>query len=115
MDEELLLIEKLTNMIKLSLLTAKKSHDIIITESPDSVVALAYLSKATSIMKSAEALYYARFDVLARNEVEDIFTQFEVFSSEILDNVETNHSHQWTDIEFDRLIELSEYTPFSIS
>lgn len=114
MDDNILLIEKMKLNVKESLILAKKAHDLIFEEDK-TTIALAYLSKSTALMKSAEALYYARFDILARNEAEDIFTQFEVFSHEFLTNVETDHSHQWTDIEFERLIELSEYTPFSIT
>lgn len=35
-----------------------------------------------------------------RDEFDHFFHKFDVFKSEIMSNIATDHSHQWTDIEF---------------
>lgn len=107
------LIETFKRFIVSAMHYARKSHETILKEDADISVALAYLNASISRFSSAEALYYARYDILARGEAEDIFHQSKVYSNEFLTNVETNHSHQWTDIEFNTLHDLFESSAFS--
>ena len=97
------LIEKLKIMVRNSMFAAQKSHDLIFAENKSDNIAVAYLNKAISHITAAEALYYSQYGVLERYEVDEIFHLFNAYSDELLSNYETNHSHQWTDIEFTRL------------
>jgi hypothetical protein len=107
------LIEKLKIMVKTAMFAAIKSHDLIFDENKNDSIAVAYLNKTISHISAAEALYYAKYDDLAHNDVEEIFHLFDVYTDELLSNYETNHSHQWTDIEFTRLKEAFDNSVFA--
>lgn len=107
------LIEVFKTMVRKSHLDAKTAHDCIFDEKSSTETALSYLNKAISEHCCCESLYYSKFDELARYEYEEYSHQFETFSNELLRNVRTNHSHQWTDIEFERLNELFENSAFA--
>lgn len=42
-----------------------------------------------------------------------LFYQFSVYAHEFLTNVETDHSHQWTDIEFNKLHDIFDSSAFA--
>ena len=107
------LIEVFKSFIVSAMHYASKSHEVIFQENADISVALAYLNASMSRFSSAEALYYVQYDILVRREAEGIFHQFKVYFNEFLTNVETDHSHQWTDIEFNSLQDLFESSVFA--
>lgn len=88
------------------------SHRLLFENQTNINVALSYLNAAFSRFSSAEALYYAKYDILQDTEMDNIFFYFRKYADEFLQNVSTNHSHQWTDIEFDRLNEAFKASPF---
>ena len=107
------LIDIFKNQVRLSFIDARNAHDSIFDENCSVEVALAYLNKAIAEHCCCESLYYSRYEQLARGEYEDYSHQFEVFAEELLTNVKTNHSHQWTDIEFEKLKDIYNNSAFS--
>lgn len=107
------LIETFKHFVASAMRYAIKSHETLFNDDCDISIALAYLNAAISRFSSAEALYYAQFEELERGEAEDLFYQFSVYAGEFLTNVETDHSHQWTDIEFNKLQDIFESSAFA--
>ena len=96
-----------------AMLYAQYSHDCIFDESVSNSAAVSYLNVAASKFAASEALYYSQFAVLERDEAEEIFHLFDSYMSELLANYKTEHSHQWTDAEFNRLKEAFEFSVFA--
>lgn len=113
MNEDLTLIENFKTLMRHAMIYAQHSHDFVFDENVDNSVAISYLNVAVSKFAAAESLYYSRIDVLERYEAEEIFRLFDVYMREILTNHRTEHSHQWTDIEFTRLKECFDYSVFA--
>lgn len=107
------LIEIFKNLVRSSFYDARNAHDCIFDENCSVEIALAYLNKAISEHCCCDSLYYAQYDQLCRGEYEEYSHQFDVFANELLNNVRTNHSHQWTNIEFEKLKDIYEYSAFS--
>lgn len=75
----------------------------------DLMCALAYLSQAYTCFTNAYTFIALNDELLGgRQEFENLLRQFTVFNTEFLDNVRTNHSHQWSDIEFRQLVDYFE-------
>lgn len=75
--------------------------DTISSDESDFSLCLTFLNRAHTYLVSAELLYMENIDLFGeRNEFELLFHQFNIFNKEVLDNIRTNHSHQWSDIEF---------------
>lgn len=72
-----------------------------------------YLNIAASKFAAAESLYYSCFNILERDEAESIFHIFDVYMVEMLTNHKTEHSHQWTDIEYNRLKDAFDSSAFA--
>lgn len=97
--------ENLTVLIKDAAIASVHAHSILFKEFDDSrneIIAALYINKAISIMSAAKAVYICNIEKIENQEVEEIFNRFDVFESELLTNIATNHSHQWSDIEFNR-------------
>ena len=107
------LIDIFKNHVRSSFYDARDAHDCIFDEKCPVEIALAYLNKAISEHCCCDSLYYAQYDSLGRGEYEDFSHQFDVFANELLTNVRTNHSHQWTDIEFQKQKEIYDNSVFS--
>lgn len=112
-ENEFNLIEDFKQLMRRAMVYAEKAHKFVFDEKTDISLAISYLNVACSKFASAESLYYARYDVLERHEAESIFHLFEVFMTEFLTNARTDHSHQWTDIEFERLKDAFYYSAFA--
>ena len=90
---------------------AKNAHDHILGENShrlDVPVALAFCNQACATINLARALFYTNPHAVYLYGAENFFHRFEVFVSEMMSNVSTDHSHQWTATEFDRLVEAFE-------
>ena len=107
------LIEVFKKYVRLSFCDARNAHDCIFDGTCPVEIALAYLNKAISVHCCCDSLYYAQYGSLGNNEYEHFSHQFNVFANEFLKNTRTNHSHQWTDIEFQKLKEIYDYSAFS--
>lgn len=81
------------------------AHKEVFKDEPYIPIVLGYLNSATSYFTAAESLYYSCNDIKEDNSLPEVFHCFKVFEEELLENIRTNHSHQWTDIEFQRLRE----------
>lgn len=112
-ENELDLIENFKSLMRNAMIYAQHSHDYIFDDSVDNSVAVSYLNIAASKFTAAEALYYSQLNILQRGEAEEIFRLFDVYMRELLNNHRTDHSHQWTDIEFNRLKESFDYSAFA--
>lgn len=111
--EPMELIETFKRFVASAMRYAIKSHDALFKEKCDISISLTYLNASISRFSSAEALYYAQYDILQRGEAEELFHQFKVYANEFLTNVETDHSHQWTDIEFNKLHDIFDSSAFA--
>lgn len=107
------LIENFKTLVRNAMIYVEKSHDYIFCDKKDASIAIAYLNIAASKFAAAEALYYSRFEVLERDEAEKIFHLFDVYMNELLTNVHTAHSHQWTDIEYNNLKDTFDFSAFA--
>ena len=112
-DEEFNLIDNFKMLMRCAMTYAKYSHDYIFDEGVDDLIAVSYLNVAASKFSAAESLYYSRYELLQRPEAESIFHLFETYLREVMNNVRTNHSHQWSDIEFNKLKDEFDYSAFA--
>lgn len=112
-NEDFLLIENFKSLMRHAMLFAQNSHDYIFDEAVDDSMAIAFLNVAASKFAAAESLYYSRIDVLEHDETEEIFHLFDTYMRELLNNCRDAHSHQWTDIEFNRLKEAFDCSAFA--
>lgn len=111
---ESLLIDNLKRLIRMGYLYAKQAHDAVFDENKGELAGVAYLQRASSKMSIAEALYYSHYDILARDEAENIFAKFDTFANELVEDFATRHSQQWTDIEFNELTQAIENSVFNL-
>lgn len=111
-ESDLELKENFKTMMHTALSYAQHAHDFLFDENIDNTLALSYLNIAAAKFAAAEALYYARYELLKRKSAEKIFNLFDIFMGEFLANARTNHSQRWTDIEFNRLKEAFEKSTF---
>lgn len=69
-------------------------------------VALTYLNEAHTYYVNAETLLADNVEIFdIRSEFEELFHRFSVYNKEVLTNARTDHSHQWSDIEFRAFVE----------
>lgn len=95
--------EYIQRLIRQSMFYAKDAHECVFKESVSDSVAMAYLNLAASKIATAEAFYFSNLDELEHSDIEEIFDKFDTFAREMLANYQTDHSHQWTDIEYEAL------------
>ena len=86
--------------------SAKDSHDIAFGDNReiDDLLAGIFLNDATSHINSAKIFYYQNPD-FGHQEFDEFFNRYDIYRGEILDNIRTKHSHQWTDIEYRSFLE----------
>lgn len=67
---------------------------------------LAYLTEAHSTFLAIKIFVFENENLFGdRYEFQELLHQFTTFNNEVLTNVRTNHSHQWSDIEFRTFVE----------
>lgn len=114
MNCEQIQIEFLKTNISKAYSSANIAHEVLFKDTHDrdnEIIASILLSEAISIISSCKAVYFSNFELLQNATVENIFSKFDTYSNEFLRNVSTNHSHQWTDIEF---INFKEAVPYLV-
>lgn len=73
-------------------------------------IALAYLTEAHSNFLNAQTLWINNIDAFGEySKFEELFHRFSVYNDELLTNARTDHSHQWSDMEFRDFVE--SFTP----
>ncbi len=107
------LAKKLKSFIQSGMSYATLSHDLILNAPEKTNLSLSYLNAAISRFSSAEAFYYAQYDSLQDDCADKLFFLFDKFANELFNNVASNHSHQWTDIEYECLNDLYLSSAFS--
>ena len=113
-NTEVQIIESLKRLVRTAVLYAKQAHHYAISDDENIPAAVAYLQRASSKMSAAEALYWAQFEILACDEAENIFEKFDEFADELVEDFATDHSQQWTDIQFDELIDSVNNSAFAL-
>ena len=113
-DIEVQIIESLKRLVRLAVLYGKQAHNYVFSDDENIPAAIAYLQRASSKMSSAEALYWSQYEILARDEAEYIFEKFDEFADELIEDFATNHSQQWTDIQFNELMDAVDNSAFAL-
>lgn len=95
---------------------SKSANDQIFSDSENKVLkAIAELNLATHYFAVAKSIYFSNYSELGRHEIDEVFRKFDVYVEEITRNICTNHSHQWSDIEFQALASTYEFSPLWIN
>ncbi len=102
-EKFIFLSNQLKKDARLAMFYSKKVDEEIIKDNYKETAIIGYLNYASSFIASAKPLYYSNFDLLAHDDIEDFFGQFDVFATEVIENISEDHSHQWSDIEFSKL------------
>ncbi|GEQ22247.1 hypothetical protein CBU02nite_27530 [Clostridium butyricum] len=96
-------VEVVKKLLKDTFNASAKANEILFKNylnKHDEFIASIFLNKAIAIVASCKAIYYSNLENLEDDRVENIFSKFDIFNNEFLNNISTGHSHQWTDIEF---------------
>lgn len=110
------LSNKLKAMTNQAYFYSAKAHDLIITSNKTvQIGALAYINLAAYQISSAKSIYYSNYDILCHEDIDNLFLAFEVFAETTIDNFSTDHSHQWSDIEFENFKSALQNSIFAIS
>lgn len=70
------------------------------------IAAMFYLNLANTNAGIIKSIYYCNYEYLVDNDIEELLHQFDVFVNEVTNNFSTNHSHQWSNIEYERFIDM---------
>jgi hypothetical protein len=95
--------DNLKSLFDKSSCASAKAHELIFERNKGNhklLAATMYLNKAVALMSAAKAIYICNLDALYTYDIESIFHKFDTFESEFMKNLSEDHSHQWTDIEF---------------
>jgi len=107
---ELELTEKLRGLTLSAMFSIESANEVIFKDFENKETrCLVYLYRAINYISDAKMLYLMN-QVLWRDDIDSFFSQFNVFIDEITRNIATNHSHQWTDIEFKKLAEIYDFS-----
>ncbi len=108
------IMEKINKLVRLAYYSAKYAHQYALSENNYSRQAsLAYATRSSAYITSAEVLYHSNYEICERYNFDNLFLAFDTFISELLDAYATDHSVQWTDIEFDALEQLYQNSIFA--
>ena len=98
------LVEKIKELFTSVAFDAYHVNEYLFSENNDTA-AMFYLNLANSNVAIIKSIYYCNYEELARNDIEDLLHQFDVFVNEVTRNFSTNHSHQWSNIEYNQFID----------
>lgn len=108
--EDSLSMEKFKEIAKgfvIDIITSvKNSHEKAFGDNRerDDLIAGIILNNAVSANNSLKILYYQNPN-FEHYEFDKFFDSFDTYKHELLSNIRTDHSHQWTDIQFRSFIE----------
>lgn len=103
--------EILDEQIGAAISNTKKFHTLVLDHTIESQAdykinsAILYLSEAYSLINTANILYLTNCEQGECKEFETLVHTFKVLNTEFLNSYSTNHSLQWTDIEYTAFIE----------
>lgn len=112
-DKFYILVDQMKLLVKEAMICAKTVDDILFSKKPNEVAVIGYLNQASSLMHCAQAVYISNFDELEHNDIDELFHQFDVFANEVLSSIATNHSKQWSNIEYETLNDKFDYSVLS--
>lgn len=102
-EKEHELIKILQGQMLCFMCDARESVKMIFSDSQDKEIkCLAIITRAINYLSYSKSLYYIGIDD-HRDDIDDVFTKADIFIKEITKNIATNHSHQWSDIQFSEL------------
>lgn len=101
---ELDLVEKIKELFTSVAFDSYRVNDYLFKQN-NPTAAMFYLNLANSNVAIIKSIYYCNYNELARNDMEDLFHQFDVFVNEVTRNFSTNHSHQWSNIEYNEFMD----------
>lgn len=104
---------QLKSIVKNAMILAEKAHNEIFTDNRSDVAIVGYINAAYSCSCAARAVYISNIEELEHYDIDEFFHQFDVYVEEVLNNIADNHSHQWSDIEFEKLKEKYDYSVLS--
>ena len=110
------LTKKISSMVLSAMLDAEKAHNLLLNEPTSArkeIAAIGFINKAIAQMYSAESFYLVNIEEIESNKFEQILHQFNVYCREILKSYADNHSYQWVSIEYEKLKELYDSSPFA--
>ncbi|KHS56200.1 hypothetical protein QX51_15365 [Terrisporobacter othiniensis] len=93
----------LVKYLKKALYSSREFHTLIFDDNENTYKvnsAIAHLNQAHTYIHIANSLYIQHSEPGECSEFETAIHQFDVFNKEFLSSYSTNHSLQWTDIEF---------------
>lgn len=99
------LYELIVSRSRLAYLEARRCRDKLFSKHDSFETeqrALVYLHRAARHMDLAYSLYQSYFEDIEHYRLTPIFEAFDIFYDEVTENFATDHSHQWSDIEFTR-------------
>lgn len=99
---------ELTKLASLAMYYAKHVEDAAFGKPTKEMEVLAYISAAHATIGTVEAIYVSNIELMEHNDIDEFIHRFKTFLDEARTNTVTDHSQQWTDIEFERLNEAYE-------
>lgn len=112
-------LDLITNLLKSTYYSSKKSHDILFSDCNDThesrynkldksyredrkeIIAALHLNKAIAEYNSLKSYYYSNIIDLEDTRIDDILHSFNRYSNEFLTSLANKHSYQHTDIYFE--------------
>lgn len=99
------LIDKINQLAKSCFYKCQKVNTVLFDDNNETG-AMWYLNLAISDMSVLKSICYSNWSSIENDDLDDLFQQFDVFVNELTNNFVTDHSHQWSSIEYERLVEL---------
>lgn len=104
-DKHEILMKELKYASYLVYLYSKQAHDAIFKDDRNEAAVVGYLNAASSQYAIAKSIYVNNIEDFWRPDIDKFFECFTTYMNEVLRNVDTKHSHQWSDIEYNNLDE----------
>jgi hypothetical protein len=106
-NKHLQLQEALKSLFISAMISSKHCQEALFSKDghklPD--VTLALLNDSVSSVNTMHAIYITFFDELQHQEFDEFFVLFDTYKCEILNNFRTNHSHQWSSIQYVKMFD----------
>lgn len=101
MDEKFVFLEsQLKQNVKSAIHLAEKAQDIVTKDDRNKVAIVSYLNAAYTQIGVAKSIYISNYDLMEHSDVDYFFERFDAYVKKVLDNVATDHSHQWSHIAY---------------
>lgn len=98
--------KKINQLLKKCFYRCKKI-DTILFDDNNEQGALCYLNLALADMSVLKSICYSNMSSIKNlDALEELFVQFDEYATEVTNNFVTNHSHQWSNSEYENLMNL---------